>query len=318
MTRKHFCATSAAIAIVMGSSLLADPVFQQLPLFQGRPPSEGGAPFFGHDELSNILVGHGSVVSDDFSVEIGAPVVHLRWWGMRSGGPPEHAATRFVVSFASDVPASGSNPFSHPGEVLNSQVLILGAVAPGSGTWIAQIANFSPQILEYNAELKSGKEFNPEPDKVYWLSIIAVDMGFGEGLWYWHNRDYGKFDSFISTAPAVTPGEYLAGTVPTAVGALPVYHFQDDAVSGLADVVFSSTDSSFASVTLSGYTAREYTAGADGPNEIAQFSEDMAFELYTVHFVPEPGSIGAVGLALLMWTRHRRSSRLYCTACSKH
>ena len=95
-------------------------------------------------------------------------------------------------------------------------------------------------LYRYNAEL--ALPFAQQPDTVYWLKIAAlVDVPQpvvapippGTTQWGWHNRDYTINNPQASTAPSVVPGEYLDGIVP-GTGS-PIYHFQDDAVTGILD-----------------------------------------------------------------------------------
>jgi hypothetical protein len=87
-----------AIALLACSAVLADPLagevlkFQQLPLNNGLTPYypapvPGGAPYYGHDELSTATrtsanaPWQGTFMADDFADKFSTPVVHVRWWG---------------------------------------------------------------------------------------------------------------------------------------------------------------------------------------------------------------------------------------------
>jgi len=91
----------------------------------------------------------------------------------------------------------------------------------------------------------------------------------------------------------------------------PVWHFQDDAVSGR--VVAGVNSAGGLSLQEFGYTPQNYTftPGAvpiDGPPGIQQFSKDLAFELFTT--VPEPGTVVLAALGGLGFvTLYRRSRR---------
>lgn len=312
------------IAVVVGwvaiHSAKAEPLpgeilkFQQLPLNFGLPPSEGGAPFPGHDELSSAyaLTGanswHGDFMADDFADKFSTPVFHVRWWGSYIGTPPppEFTSNKFLISFESDVPQSANNPFSHPGESLSAQIVRKGVLAPGSGTFTEKpiFSDGAPeQLFEYNAELNFGKEFRQEPNKVYWLKIVAL-LDSNNYRWGWHDRDYSKFDALASSPPAVVPGEFLAGTIPIAGGTLPVFHFQDDAVSGTIDLVTDGL-SGVLGLNEGGYEPHRYLAPLDGPDVINQFSKDLAFELYT-RPIPEPGMMGLIGVGVMTLSLRRR------------
>src|SRR4051812_20258553 len=116
----------AAISALLAPRASADPLpgealkFQQLPLNLGLPPSPGGAPFPGHDELSSayrvfdasgVQVGwSGQFMAGDFADKFSTPVVHLSWWGSYlgnyTGGTTDFTAKQFLISFESDMPAS--------------------------------------------------------------------------------------------------------------------------------------------------------------------------------------------------------------------
>jgi hypothetical protein len=291
--------------------------------------------YWGHDELSTAYstIGatgptpyRGTFMADDFADKFDSPVVHVKWWGsylnnfVSSGIPVD----KFLISFESDVPANPNNPFSHPGQPLLNQIVRRGPIAPGSGTYTEKpISGGGPPLgetlYEYNAELHLGREFFEKPDTVYWLKIVAlVDLPAGIIIdpiqpptfvprWGWHNRDYTIMDSLASTAPAVVPGEHIDGFLGPVPGGTPVWHFQDDAVTGLVVVDHLSTPNGnlFPIIDQAGYTPTRYLALADGPPGIGEFSKDLAFELYTT--VPEPSVIGlaAVAMAGLVIRRRR-------------
>jgi hypothetical protein len=313
--------------------------FQQLPLNSGLPiiaPYSGpylntngfpipnaatvGAPFPGHDEAStaysttaNPNSYQGQFMADDFADKFTDPVVHVRWWGSYiNGQPPAGGGVKqFLISFESDVPAvPGASP-SHPGTPLLNQIVTLGPLAPASGTFTEAIVPGSSgpdgPLYQYNAELNLGKFF-PEnqppdhPNTIYWLKIVALaDPTQSNLVWGWHDRDWSIPNPLASVPPAVVPGEGIEGLLPSGA---PVYHFQDDAVSGTV-LITPGADPRMPIVQQSGFTTHNYLDAIDGPTGIGQFSKDLAFELYTV---PEPASIvllglGAAGLAALRWRR---------------
>ena len=174
-----------------------------------------------------------------------------------------------------------------------------------------------------------GKEFPEMKDNVYWLKIVAlVDTPPGVVIdpsqpippgipqWGWHDRDYTKQDPLASTAPAVNPGERLEFFLDTTPG-VAGYHFQDDAVTGGLNVDFTPVPGIpfplFPQVHQDVLTFQptHYLDGIDGPGPgafgepgIAQYSKDLAFELYTS--VPEPTSFVLMLLGVTLAATWRR------------
>jgi hypothetical protein len=321
----------AMIGTVLSGLAAADPLpgeilkFQQLPLNNGGvpgiPAGIAGAPFPGHDELSTATLDpadgsyHGIYMADDFADHFDTPVVHVRWWGSYIQNQQGSGVKDFLITFENDVPLGDPNnplPFSHPGDEKFNQIVHLGPLAPGSGTFTETFVPTPPlpdggppleALYEYNAELHLGKEFVEKHDTVYWLKIVALVDPSRDGFikWGWHNRDWSIPDPLASTAPAVVPGEFMT---PTPFG--PVWHFQDDAVTGPIVVTPVTSMPNMPDVVQDGWTPTHYEFPFDGPEQIQQFSKDLAFELYTR--IPEPGSlllmvIGAVGC---MTMRRRR------------
>jgi hypothetical protein len=324
-----------ALAIGIGLSVpaVADPLpgeflkFQQLPLNNGLTPYypvpvPGGAPYYGHDELSTAsrtspnIPWNGTFMADDFADKFDTPVVHIRWWGSylddNLGNPANPGVKQFLISFESDVPVGPNNPlpFSHPGTPLLNQIVRLGPLAPGSGTFTEKLLptplmpGMPPReaLYEYNAELHLDKFFPQQRDTVYWLKIVALvdDQQDGPIRWGWHSRDWSIPNPLASTAPAVVPGEH---TIPGAVVidpdkgfTSPIWHFQDDAVSGTVNVFPNPNMPIMPGVEQFGYAPENYLPPWDGPSIIGQFSKDLAFELYSV---PEPSTVLLACLACL-------------------
>jgi hypothetical protein len=340
----HFRVCALALAVFLPVTAVADPIvgrdtlkFSQLPMLNTpipNPNSPSGVEFFhGHDELSTAysvrpaaggdIIGYqGRFMADDFADKFSSPVVHVKWWGSYLNRPtflPDPTVKRFLISFERDIPAGPNNEFSRPGEPLLSQIVTLdddGLLTPGSGTFTEKLAfpeSHDGPIFQYNAELHLGKEFEQKPNEVYWLKIVALVDRF-ENLpdeqqlqWGWHNRDYTLFDPLASSPPDVVPGEHIQGHLPPpAPRDMPIWHFQDDAVNGFVDVMFNDDPMSriMPLVQQDVGGPQHYLPPWDGPSLIAQYSKDLAFQLYTI---PEPAS--AVLLLVAVAATGVRASR---------
>jgi hypothetical protein len=315
----------------------ADPLSGEVAKFDQQPLSQtaiAGAIYFGHDELSTAYgVGtaaspplnyQGRFMADDFADKVSTPVFHLSWWGsyINDTAPiPQAHVQKFLVAFESDVPAT-PNSFSHPGTVLDYDIVTLGALAPASGTFTESLVRgpdtvSNEALYKYNAELHLGHEFHEQANTVYWLKVTALvdtpqplpaPLPPGTTQWGWHDRDYTIQDTLASTAPAVTPGESLVGNL----FGQNIYHFQDDSVQG--DLRFTPSAPAPNDVIQLGMTPQNYlfvnSAGVgpiDGPQGIQNFSKDLAFTLYTR--VPEPASclLMTIGLAAVASFRRRHN-----------
>ena len=226
--------------------------------------------FWGHDELSTAYstIGaagptpyRGTFMADDFADKFNSPVVHVKWWGSYlnnfvSPELPGRQVPDLLRKRRAGRPEQSVQPSGHaaaePDRPARSDL------APGSGTFTEKPISgggppLSETLYEYNAELHLGKEFFQKPDTVYWLKIVAlVDLPPGIIIdpnqpptfvprWGWHNRDYTIMDPLASTAPAVVPGEHIDGFLGPVPGGTPVWHFQDDAVTGRIVVNHLST-----------------------------------------------------------------------------
>jgi hypothetical protein len=246
-------------------------------------------------------------MADDFADKFSQPVVHVSWWGsyMNQTGTLPNRVQRFLISFETDVPSTGTGSFSRPGVPLLSQVVTKGPLAPLSGTFTETVqspggAPLNEDLYKYNAELRL--PFPEIADTVYWLKIVALVNPAVEGpiQWGWHDRDYTQFDPLASSPPIVNPGERNLGTA-----TFPVWHFQDDAVSGNV-VGLLDPNQNVVQLDQSGYLPQNYLDNLDGPTGISQFSKDLAFELYTV---PEPATAGTALMAIGTTTLLRRRRR---------
>lgn len=329
MRRTLLLATVASLLLLtLASGAMADPLagevlkFQQLPMISTTliGPTGGPEVFHGHDELSTAwgspsaagpTTYAGTFMADDFADKFSTPVVHVRWWGSYLNRPtsdPDPFVRRFLISFEDDVPAIPGGPASHPGDKRFNQIVSLdadGVLKPGEGTFLEKMVPGSTSvdgpIFEYNAELNLGKAFQQDPNTVYWLKIVALeDIGPNTPIeerlqWGWHNRDYTKMDPLASMPPAVMPGERIDGYLPQPGGDVPIWHFQDDAVSGNVTVIIDPNMPIMPQVLQNEFAPQRYRPPYDGPSLIEQYSKDLAFELYTV---PEPATLALVALAV--------------------
>jgi hypothetical protein len=331
--RCNICVLATLTIVTMGvvASAIADPIpgrdvlkFSQRPMINTTLPGPNGPEVYhGHDELSTAwgvadtgtdfpIHFEGRFMADDFADQFNSPVVHVKWWGSYlnrpTGVPDQQGVRQFLISFENDVPATAAGGFSHPGEKNFSQIVRFdtdGVLTKGEGTFTEKIVgdgSVDGPIYEYNAELYLDKPFRQEADTVYWLKIVALDripsltIPLDQRLqWGWHNRDYTIKDPLASTPPAVMPGEYIDGFLPVPGGEIPIYHFQDDAVSGLVGVDIAATMPNMPIVVQDNFNPEFYQPPYDGPSPIGTHSKDLAFQLFTV---PEPGTIALTALAL--------------------
>lgn len=292
--------------------------------------------YYGHDELSTAY-GFGNAanpatdyqgrfMADDFSDNYSSPVVHVKWWGSYldnniQGVPAQPPVQKFLIAFEADHPGNPSFPDPTDLNVLQWDIVTVGALAPGSGTFTETLLRGPDPVLgealyEYNAELHFGKEFQEQAGKVYWLKIAAlVDLPPNTPLppppgttkWGWHNRDYTLQDTLASAVPI--PGENAQGPV----AGQTVWHFQDDAVQG--DLRFLPNNPTGSQIFQTNMTPKNYVGPSpnglgdvDGPSSnipgvigINDLSKDLAFELYTTQNIPEPATClllvcGSLGL----------------------
>ncbi|MBA3482234.1 MAG: PEP-CTERM sorting domain-containing protein [Pirellulales bacterium] len=327
------------LSLVAAAALTVSPAFadplpgRDLPKFTQQPMlqhAQFGQIYFGHDELSTAyrpfgpaptLPYRGRFMADDFADNYNTPVVHVKFWGSymnTTANPNPLPVTKFLIAFEADQPAGPPGPiFSHPIPPIQSEIVTLGALSPGSGTFTEkQIhpggAPLNEAVYEYNAEL--AVPFNQKADTIYWLKIVAlVDLLPGQQptdpnvtRWGWHNREYGVQN--VLASPNVAPGENQQGNA--ALG--PIWHFQDNAVEGAVNV-FTGIDPNGVEVVtnvdqpIASFSEQFYRDNIDGPQGISNFSKDLAFELYTVP-IPEPATclLMVAGLAGIVACRRSR------------
>ncbi len=318
----------AAIAILLAAlafqSAQADPYPDEVLKFSQEPmlfTTVMGQPYWGHDELSTAYLDpavpdplySGKFMADDFADKFNTPVTHVTWWGSYIQSPTQAGRVKqFLISFEKDVPATAANPFSHPGEPILSQIVTVapGPALPPPGMFTERLVRPADPVLgelvfKYNAELAI--PFPELADTVYWLKIVALVNPQEDGpiQWGWHNRDYTIMDPLASAPPFVIPGEHL--DLPILPDGTPIWHFQDDAVSGDVFIGPPVAGGTGPSVTQSAFDDQNYTI-YDGPSLIVEHSKDLAFQLHTR--VPEPSSVvllalGCVGLLGVAWRGRR-------------
>jgi hypothetical protein len=101
----------------------------------------------------------------------------------------------------------------------------------------------------------------------------------------------------------VGPGEFDENPVPAGP---PMWHFQDDAVQGLVDIIPPVPPLPGISVVQTEMFPQFYIPGLDMPTAYPQnISKDLAFALYTI---PEPGTVLLLGIGgvALLWQGIRR------------
>jgi hypothetical protein len=327
-SRRSILAVSAIVAsnIGIGSLAPADPLpneqlkFYQSPLDDAPPgiypvgatpqPGDNPAPFPGQDINSTAITtsaggNQGNMVADDFSDFNPLPIGHVTWWGSylnntNPGGAP--LVDEFQISLYQNVPAVAgtTSSFSHPGTLIATQTVTqstTGTLSYSDGEFTAKPVPLGTSgvppvptdsgLIEYNAELNWQQIAFPDAfnGNVEWLSIVALVPPSNAGAptldWGWHDRDWGISDPLAGPTP-------FGGESPN-----PPYHFLDDAVTG-----------AYNNGIAGGYAPLDYNPTYDG----AETSMDMAFALYTTP-VPEPVSVGLLGLTIPMLLARRRSMR---------
>jgi hypothetical protein len=313
MIRKNTLLGIAGLVGAAASPVFAQPLpgealkFIQYPLGDTATNPNTIAP--GHDELSTAVnnstagpVYSGTFAADDFSDNVNSPVVDVQWWGSYLGsaaGNGNHVQD-FLISFESDIPGNAAaGTFSEPGSVILSQTVKAAPVnSAASGTFTEALdptAIVGPDgpLYEYNAELAT--PFPEVADTIYWLKIVALTNPSDGIQWGWHNRDYTITDPLAAGPPSVVPGEQNIGSA-----AFPVWHFQDDAVTG--NIAYIPSQNLLREVTNNPLSYNNTTDGF--PPGAVTPSEDLAFGLY--YAVPEPVGLPVLAAGLFLLRRNRR------------
>jgi hypothetical protein len=341
---KHKSTLLLAIATAISftaATAMADPLpGRDLLKFSQKPMDQTqifGQVYFGHDELSTayapsivpappITQYRGTFMADDFADTLSTPVVHVKWWGSYLNASEQYGhVTKFLIAFENDVPTPNGLGFSYPDPngPIHSQIVTLGSLSPGSGTFTESFKSggglpLNEDLYEYNAELAI--PFPQQANTVHWLKIVALvdhDPSVQPGTpgapvtqWGWHNRDYTQQNPslYVAGPPQVSPGENQQGNA----ALFPIWHFQDDAVSGQLDVNTFIDPNGVQQIQSNGvvqhlptFNDEYYIDNIDGPGNllpgfqgISAYSKDLAFELYTTQ-IPEPASLAlmAAGFA---------------------
>jgi len=122
------------------------------------------------------------IAADDYLCENPLPVTDVHWWGSYWASVQDpQPINGFTISFYSDVPASPTGEFSHPGDLLYT------AYVRGncSETYYGYSQSDGTNVYQYNTMLP--QPFEQDYRTIYWLSI-QVDQGWEmPPYWGWHN-----------------------------------------------------------------------------------------------------------------------------------
>lgn len=122
------------------------------------------------------------IAADDYLCENPLPVNDVHWWGsywVPYPGEPQ-PINGFTISFYSDVPASPTGEFSHPGDLLY-QTYIRGNC---NETYYGYSAYDNTNVYQYDTILPEA--FEQDYGTTYWLSI-QLNPGWTEPpYWGWH------------------------------------------------------------------------------------------------------------------------------------
>lgn len=108
-------------------------------------------------------------------------ITDVHWWGSYEGGTGPKAINGFAISFYVDAPAGGTEPFSHPGTLLQSYYISGNC----NESYYGYSASDGTDVYKYDVILPT--PFAQVYGTTYWLSI-QVDQGWGAPpSWGWHN-----------------------------------------------------------------------------------------------------------------------------------
>jgi hypothetical protein len=259
---------------------IIEPVNRFLIAFESDNPAQG------HPDDVDYIPSHPGDVLHSEIVQLSTalplnPGDYSETW-LNSGGPPCHEALF-------EYEAVLENPFPQEPNVVYWLKIV--AIIDDAAAWSrlnSAVQNSGMSLCDFlELPYTSG-----DPNQIEFGLQTPVTR------WGWHNRDYTKMDPYASKGSDLPqgPGEhnpksYLPNlTSITGVDDDNVWHFQDDAVFG--DVVINENGDEMPAVNQDPTTwEEEYykyslpycntSQGVDGPDEIVQYSKDLAFELWT-------------------------------------
>jgi hypothetical protein len=168
------------------------------------------------------------IAADDWKCLDNRPVTDIHWWGSFKGwkerGLPQVMPIAFRIGIWTDVPASPTNPFSHPGTMIWENYCT-------SWSWNFAGYDVDPRIgdpdyspdeacFQFNQLLSEDEWFlqDPTTNSVYWLSIAAVYSTAGQVQypWGWKTRPHFFNDDGVRIMatdiwPPVLGATYLHG-----------------------------------------------------------------------------------------------------------
>nr|HPQ41381.1 hypothetical protein [bacterium] len=218
---KRFAILCMCLVWLAGSAALADDIKWSQPP-QLNPDSPMPDCYWGWNDLS--IYGGPVIVADDWLCNDERPVIAIRWWGSYIDWleqfPPAPAPYGFHIGIWTDVPAGGSEPFSHPGTLIWEKTVVAGEFTE---EYVG--CDFYPgypmdSCFKYDVVLTPAEWFYQQPEPtVYWLSIAALyDQPPDIYQWGWKTREHFFNDAAVRIFDPLAPG--LGDTF---IQGLPIY-----------------------------------------------------------------------------------------------